>query len=190
DYLVRHLHVADDPGHRRDDGFLLSVVRVTQRRSSFQLDNDEAAERSGRLIELPGFQKHVLQAWDERETALELRERQLIDAGEVGEEIVMNHGHSAVTRALHVHLDDAHACPEGLPYRRYGVLDRPRRIFADIVTKAMVRDGKGPHLEFEQLVDRSGEVVQMGPCGGTAERDQSKYQDRRTLDRSHHRRLS
>src|SRR5262249_53684893 len=69
-HLLRHPHLADDPGHRGHDSFLLGVVRVTQWRGGLELDDDEAAEWPRRLIELPGVLQDGLQARDERETTL------------------------------------------------------------------------------------------------------------------------
>src|SRR5947207_1881767 len=110
-------------GDGRDDGPLLRVLGIAQRAHRLQLDDDDATKRM-QLVEAPGGGQDVLEARNMRQPRLELREREVVQAREIGKKVVVEGRQPAVTRQLHIDLDHAGSRLESLLDRGQGVLDR------------------------------------------------------------------
>ena len=170
-HLARHAHVPDDVGRGGDDRALLPVLGVAQRGRRLELDDHDAAQRM-QAIEAPRGVQDILQARHVRQPRLKLRERELVEAREIRQEIVVERGDSAVTRELHVDLDDARSRLEPPFHRRHGVLDRPQAILAEIFAEAPVGDGERPHVQRQQEVGAGVERPSRRRTGGVGRHGQ------------------
>ena len=186
-HLVAHPHLPDDPDDRGHDGLVLGIGGVAHRRGGFQLDDDEAAQRRG-VVEPAGLVEHGLEGRHEGQACLQARERQRVEAGEVGQEIVVEDRDLAVTGQLHVDLHHAGARREAALHRRHRVLDRSRGVLAQIVAEAPVGDGERPHVEREQLLDRAirAPADRFGVASGQREHGQDRQdQELGVIPRTH-----
>jgi len=118
--------------------------------------------------------QNLLEARNVRYPGLELRERELVEAGAIGEKVIVEDRDSAVTRDLHVDFHDAHPGLEALFDCGHGVLDRSRGIATEIFAEPPVGDGEGTHLQRKQQIDAGFERANPRRKSGTRS---GKHQD-------------
>ena len=179
DHVARHAHAADVVHDGGDERTLARVVPIAQRRRRLQLDDEQPAQQPRVIVELGRLAQHLAQGRDVRHPSPQLVEREPVEAREVRQEIVVVDDRPMIARELHVDLDHARARHVRGAHGLARVLDRARRILAEVVAEAPVRDREGPQIELEEEGHGGGQGQQRRDGRLGADMEECECRDER-----------